>query len=225
MTAFLIRPTADGTYSNWNIGAGPSRWQALSDTDDATWITNAVGDGAAHNSSQLANLPSEAESIPDPVLANYRYKQNGGSMVIWKAGFRYSGTDDIANGSWTSDNAIRQNSVSRATAPGGGAWTPAIVNAAELVIQGDADGATAVVYEYWATGTYGVAAGNFAWLVCGLVGAMLGANLTLADVPGIAREVTKAGRGCISVIQPEDFPRVLAELKAHPFRAWSLPWH
>jgi hypothetical protein len=111
----------------------------------------------------------------------------------------------------------------RATAPGGAGWTVPLVNSLEAGVQGVSTGGSYYCTKLFATGMYNTAGGGFAFLIVSLIGAMLGANLLLADMPAIAREVACArrpGTG-ISIIQPHEYAAALAELRAHAFKTWS----
>ncbi len=183
MAAFTIRPTSQGNYNAWILGAGASKPVAESDASDATHINT---DGTTMTDSYvLDDLPSDAGYIDGSVVWNARInKAAGGSAVSGaQALLRYSGTDSLGVAE-SIDGTITTFTETYATAPGGGAWDVATVNATEGGIKSDW---TVIVncYDIWLTGTYEVSAGGLVFLLS-LLGGAVGSGLSLQDVPGLA---------------------------------------
>jgi len=210
MPAFTLQATGTGTYDAWTLVGGGTKAGAMADSDDGTYCSiGAVG----RQSFVFGNLPSEALSIIGPVTFNIRGKDVTATVDLCYMHARYGGVNDESQSiNWTA--SIVSTTRDYATF-NGGTWTPAIVNGAEY---------TMIVYKLYMTGLYGVGGGSYGYLIASLIGGMLGTGLSMADMPGIARAVAENPRPYegISIIQPHEYAQALAELKAHPYRAWSL---
>jgi hypothetical protein len=205
------------------VGAA-TRWEALSDALDGSYTTNLPASGVQRVSSVMADVPAEAIEIIGSVTHNWRGGQaGGGSAATDNTGFKWGGSDAYLDMGFVNGVDPQDGTSVHPLAPGGGGWTPVNINASELLCQMDAVGTTMKLIKYWASGNYLVGGGGFAFLVVGLIGALLGANLVLADMPGISREAaTRRLRPTegISIIQPHEYAQALRELKEHPFRRY-----
>jgi hypothetical protein len=136
MPAFQLDPTADGTYAEHLFTGAATRWQALSDADDASYIYITTG-GDSRTSSAMANLPAEAVAVSD-VYFNFRQRQATASVPSVRIGGFYNGSLAVQDPlSWTADGNPHSWSHAIATAPRAGGWTPAILNGCELCIRFD----------------------------------------------------------------------------------------
>lgn len=223
MPAFSLDPNAVGTYAAWTNSGGVDALESVSDATDAHFIYVPAGAGPIRHSFGLANLPAEARVVVPPVVLYSRWDGAIGGMEDCWSFFRSGGVDSDSVVAHTKDAAWHDFNNNFAVSPSGG-WTPAILNATEIGVMGTSTATALTMTKLQATGNYTTGGGGFAFLVVSLVGAMLGANLALADMPGIAREVARThrpGEG-ISIIQVHEYEAALRELRAHPFRAWSL---
>lgn len=225
MPAFTLNPTAPGALSEWALSGCAAAWQCLSDTTDANQITLAINQTDKRTYVEFADLPSEAESITGSVNHIARVSEGAGGDTQ-SAGFRSSG-GTLSELTITIPTTGTYYDITTAftQAPGSVPWTPANLNSAQVGIRGTTGGtAGCQCTKIQVTGVYEVAAGGFAFLIGSLVGAMLGANLMMSHMPMIAGAVAQVHRPgeMFTIIQPHEFPRALAELKAHPYRRYFL---
>lgn len=218
--AFTIRPTSQGNYSGFSLGAGGSKPAAVSDQSDATYIVSS--DNATYTESYvLEDLPAEAGTISGSVTGNLRRVYTGDPPTL-TALFRLSGTDSEAGVS--NDVSIGNVAAAFASAPGGGAWTVAGVNGLEAGLKavcGIAD--FQYCYEIWVTGNYDVQNGGFAFLLqlAGL------SSLPLAGAMDVSQFLRYLAhwhrRQSHSIISGDEICRAWAEVKAYRHPTFFLP--
>lgn len=219
MPNFQLEATANGVNNAWTASAG-NKWDCVADSDDGTYIQITGVSSPARQSFVTQDLPSEASSIVGSVTFNARGKDGTATADLIYSHFRYSGANYEDATGWNFTTSVAAYTRAWATGPGAAAWTPTLLNACEMGVYREGNTNTVQVAKLNITGEYSVSAGNFAYLICSLVGGLLGAQLMLSDIPGIAREVwnnPRIGEGR-TLIRPYEYNTVLAELKAHPFR-------
>lgn len=178
MPSFTLRPTAQGTYNDFALGSGSDKPSAMSDASDGTWISLSGTSGA--DSYVMQDLPADADTVEGSVTWNGRHTKAAGGSGGVSARLRYSGTNsDGASLAPATFPTINEETTAYALAPGGGAWTPAVLNATEIGVVSTLD-VNYSAYDVWATGSYAQAGGMgflffFSWLL-----PLLGAGLDLA---------------------------------------------
>lgn len=129
-----LRPTADGTYTEWTPNTGTDHFALV---DDAS---NAIDGDATRNSSSTLNQRDSfvfedsagppGASVKVVCFTMYCQKTTGGSNAV-KGLARLSGTDALGTEAQVPNPYGFRQSFSTAK-PGGGSWTVADVNAAEF---------------------------------------------------------------------------------------------
>lgn len=132
-----LSPTADGTYEEWTLSAGSDAFDLVDDAanaidGDTTHISSGTLDQRATFVTSNSSAPTGG-SVVAVVITCYCKKTDGGSNLV--AGMaRLSGTDSVGtNFDVPGTYAFRQSYMYEK--PGGGAWTVADVNDAELGVK------------------------------------------------------------------------------------------
>jgi hypothetical protein len=223
MPAFQLDPTADGTYAEHLFTGAATRWQALSDADDASYIYITTG-GDSRTSSAMANLPAEAVAVSE-VYFNFRQRQATATVPSVRIGGFYNGSLAVQDPlSWTADGNPHSWSHAIATAPGGGGWTPATLNGCELYVRFDKPPTQPQCLEYWASGTYLLAGACFIPLLS-LAAAVIGPGLQLAHMPGLARFIFERRRmpgGARVLIQRDEYQAALVSWRTYRFPRFAF---
>ena len=217
MPAFTLEATADsGNNDAWALGAGTTKWQAMADSDDGTYIQRTPG--TQRQGFVTENLPGEAVAIVGSVTVNMRGKDVTVTADTCAASIWYSSTDyDRAGQDFTTSIVDYPKAFANLS---GTPFTPAIINASEIGVHRLAGTSNTMnVYKLNMTGNYQVGGGGFSFLVVGLIGAMLGGGILIGDMPGIVSAVQQADPAN-SLITPGEVARAYAELKAHPHRRY-----
>lgn len=212
-------------YDDWELMAGGSKAAALNGDDaDAGYIRSAV-----QGVRQSMNVTWPSISVIGNVNWIKAYAKLRGVLGTTNDctyGVRNASGETVAaaNNLPTSYTAYQSGELAR---PGGGSW-------------GQNDCKNGVTWwhlhnTYQAGGTecratyaflvldYDPPGGGYWMLISSLVAAALGAQLALADMPGIAREVARPDDvGRISIIQPHEYEQALRELKEHPYRVYGI---
>jgi hypothetical protein len=220
MPAFTLTPASAGNYTQWALGAGPSKVAAVTDASDVTYI---LGDqnSTLIESFVVNDLPADAGSVVAPVVWSYRQTYTG-DPVTNSALFRYNSTDSYLSAAVTGPSSLSNQTVNFTDEPGGsGGWSVAGVNGVELgvrTVTGNND--FTYVYELSATGNYLLGNGGFAFLI-NLVGPLIGAGLMLKELPRLALEVQKL-EPARSLILPSEYLMAWTEWKAFPHAAYCF---
>jgi len=220
MPAFTLQATAVGGDNAWN-GTG-AKWDDVSDVNDATYIWTNVND--AKQSFVTQDLPGGAENIVGDVTFHVRQKDAINTADTTNPYWLYGGVREYAAAIDSPAGAFQDYVRTLATFNGGPFSVP-IINGGQMGMRRNGNINDIQVAKLYFTGEYSLAAGTFAFLIGSLVGAMLGANLMMADMPGISREVARNPRSgeAVSAIQPHEYEQALRELKSRPFRVYSIP--
>ena len=207
------------THAAWNkVGAGTAHGCLSTDDADTTYIW---ADTTPQYQDVKTSLWPSAIGLVNSIKVTAKIRDATDPVSV-DAGIENAG-GATTNNFVTTGGYVLETTAALAR-PGGGIWTAADCARdttwwhIKCVNGANPDRMPRCTYGYIIL-DYTPRGGGFAFLIVSLVGAMLGANLMLSDMPGIAREVAREG---ISIIQPSEFSRCLAELRAHPFRAWSL---
>src|SRR3990172_1140863 len=199
MAQVIDIPNAIGSFDEWSLGAGASKLAALQTNDADTGYIVSLTNGQREQVTFPA-LP------PNPIII---------SVAVFRATMRASAgspTDSVFDG-------VSYQSVGSLT----GSYLDYAINAASLVrdtlngyesgVRVDTSGGNGSRCTYIVRDvTYSPSTGGFVFLL-GLALPLLGANLMLSDMPGIARAVARAERGRIHIIQPHEYQRHLPEFK------------
>ncbi len=185
MPAFTLDPNANGYLVQWTFaGGGTTHWDRLADAVDANYVYLTAGQARRVESCAMENLPGDAATISGNVTHNARMKANTGYSGDYRPGFYYSGVNNGAAQFFT-ENGTWQNIAFARAKPGGGSWTPAVVNATELYVDADPASVQIQMTKYYATGTYLQAGESFltfyAWAALSL-----GGNILLSHMPRLA---------------------------------------
>lgn len=185
MPAFSLDPNGNGYSVQWRLaGGGSTHWDRLADAVDANYVYLIASDGRAIESCAMENLPGDAATISGNVTHNGRMKANAGYSGDYYPGFYYGGSISKAIQFFT-ENGQWQNGAYARSKPGGGSWTPAVVNATELYADADPASVQIQMTKYYATGTYLQAGESFitfyVWAALSL-----GGNVLLSHMPRIA---------------------------------------
>lgn len=217
MPAFTLTPSSEGTHTAWTLGAGGSKTAAVDkDSGDATYIYSPSGGGGNRNSFVQDDIDSSAVQITGNVSARYRIWDGNTQSATYRQYWRYSGTNDDSAAVDNPSTSPADFTNNFATFNSGTPWTVAIINGLEIGIHAVTSGSYQQrCGELYTFGNYVQGGGGMAYLVVSLIGGLLGANLALADMPGIAREAfcqKKPGIGR-SLIRPDEYMKALQELK------------
>lgn len=219
MPSFTLNATADGTNGGWALGAGPTKWQAVSDASDATYISQ--NPAVSRQSFVTENLPADAESVASPVVVNVRGDDVTATVDLCYSHFRYSGANYEDATGWNFSTTTADYTRNWANAPGGAAWTPTNLNACEMgVARLVATNYTMIVYREYLTGTYYQQGATFI-SIWSVVLPLLGAGIGLSHMRGIARAMRRLRQpdgGARVAFLPEEYPEALRAL-----RAWRRP--
>ncbi len=208
--------TAGVPSDQWSVAGGGKVGAINTNDDDTQYIFDGTN---GHKQCYNVTWPTDVGAV-NSIKIFERVRQTGPDAIHIAGGVRNAGGETNYDPGVLPTNYTNYTSGALAR-PGGGTWGTADCNNGVTYMQfslgsGGAGNGRAtwgyLILDYEPPG------GGFAFLIVSLVGAMLGANLALADMPGIAREVA---RDRISIIQPHEYERALAELRAHPFRVWS----
>ncbi len=189
MPLYQLTPASQGSYSNWSLGAGSSKPSAcnLPDDDDTSYVVTAA-DGQ-NESLVVGNKPPTLLQV-NGVQGRLRGKivdhVEGGYDVRVAAAFTttlgglYSAA--LPDGSYGNI----QGAVGR---PGGGTWAPSDIDNPNLAVAFDkqtgADGTARVTTSYLEVDGIPAAGGLLPYFFA--VAPLIGAGLTLAHMPGLAR--------------------------------------
>jgi len=225
MPAFTLTPNAPGTYAVWSVSAGTT-WAALAAVGDPYIYRN--GSALDYSNAALSDLPADAGAI-DGLVTHYsrvRLEAGSGGATVYPtiryAGANYEGTviNPPANDAYAYYSRTYANL-------GGTAFTPLILNACEAGVYGNESTGFRVDVDYVVlTGNYSPAAGGFAFLIASVIPFLLGANLLLSDLPGIAREVASRRHldgGAFCRILPAEYARAYRELREAKHPTFFLP--
>jgi hypothetical protein len=132
-----LAPSGQGNYSNFSLGAGASKTVAMSDDDDATYITPVAA--AQYETFALDNLPSTAaDAAPVAYVEVFaRIKQNDtiGWCVFYPI-LRANGIDlqgtAVSHDDGVTDSGYLDVTQKFLTDPSGAPWTVATVNGLEI---------------------------------------------------------------------------------------------
>lgn len=222
MPAFALNPDGTGYLDEWTPSGSPS-YTVVADSSDASYLYLPASAPSKTSAFTLSAMPDDAYTVDGSVTWNARCKTNAGYTGTKYAFFRYSATNDVQAVTWTNNATFQAVTKAYALAPGGGAWTPAVLNATEIGIACDPN-----VTEVWcaklqATGNYTADPGGCAVLMWALFGALVGGNLTLLDVARLARARARlAVRGCRVLVRPDEYGDVLRWMTEyrHPIRVF-----
>ena len=185
MATFQRTATANGADNGWNglVGAA-QKYLAVQSNDDATsYIANT---GFAHDrQSFVMSAMPDAESISTHTITgrgmnlNSPFTTDSWALSILLAG---SHTD---SGFWN-ESSWTTHTLADGAVPGGGTWTSALINSAEPgVFHGNTNGVEQrLSYLVWDI-TYAPPGFSFISLLS-LLGPLIGAGLTLAEMPRLA---------------------------------------
>jgi len=212
MASFQLEVTADGTDTAWTkVGAASSKWESVLDTTDGNYISS--GTATQKQTFVLENLPAGAVLVIGDVNAFVRAEESSASAGTSRAIFRKSGGTYVNATSYNPTGSWADYATNTLIGP----WTVADINAGEIGVEyvTNPGGVNSEVTRLYLEGTYQASGINLAPLVMCLVGSMLGTNLMLSDMPGIAREVALRklpGEGR-TIIQPDEYADTLRVLK------------
>lgn len=221
MPAYTLEATAEGANTGWTLAAGASKTVAVSDTSDATYLTQSPTGVPSRQSFTMQDLPSDAEAVTAPVTCNCRGKDVTGTVDRCYSHWRYSGANYEDATGWNFSTTIADYTRDWSTGPGGAAWTPAMLNACEMGFARLAGtNFTMAVYKYNVTGNYEQPGATFIsiWQV---VLPLLGAGLGLVHMRGIAREMARRHQpdgGARVWFRPDEYAEAL-----RVYREWRRP--
>lgn len=133
MPTDTLLPASVGTDDQWGLGAGANKTVAVQTADGDTSyiiIANAVPRAESYNHDQLS---ASAVEITTQTIYNTSRRSIGNTDYRYN---RLLYAAAYSNGACTNPTAIyTEKSDTDMGVPGGGTWTPAIVNATEIVVR------------------------------------------------------------------------------------------
>lgn len=217
-----LEPTAQGNYNQWGLAAGANKWTALQRPNDDAASYNRVSNPNQRDSFVMADLPSMAAGGEINQVNIYsRVLAAGDVSTDWRMFCRLGGVDlDYTQRAmplaWTS---YTQADIGR---PGTGTWYFVDVNSAEAGIwlnDGSTQWQNCTTLEMDVTWT--PAAGSWTCLVVSLLGPVLGAGFSLAQMPELIAACNRAARGK-HVIHGHEAVQMYEDLKANPHRSFCF---
>lgn len=177
MATVDLLPNGNGYSIQWVLSAG-TRPSCLWTNDGATSYISKDTASVGIDSYTLDDMPAGAVSINSVVVYAYvgRSATGPGNGNI---GVRYNSTNLFSSaaifpGSWN------QWTYTAANAPGGGAWTPTILNSTEVMVRAQGDGTSGV--SAYCTQLYVhvdyVPGGSMFMIIMSLLGPLIGSCLT-----------------------------------------------
>ena len=201
------------------VGSGTKHGAVrLPDNDDTSYIwTN----GGFSQDLKSTEWPTSAASVAS--IKSHIRRRNTTTV-----GANYNHGVENASGNTTvnffdNDQSYQETTSGAHAKPGGGSWTPSDLSRDVTWLHLNctpADGrakrtTTLNIVLDWAPG-----AGGFAFLLVSVIGGLIGGNLALRDMPGIALEVgrtKKPGQG-LHLIRPDEYEAALQD-----WLAWTRP--
>jgi hypothetical protein len=211
MPAFTLEATAEGANTEWTLGSGASKTVAVSDSDDGTYIQITGVTSPGRQSFVAQDLPADAVGITPPVTCNARGKDVSATNDLVYSHFRYSAANYEDATGWDFSTSVAAYTRDWANAPGGGSWTPAILNACEIGVYRAGTTNTVMVMKYNVTGNYYQAGACFIPILSLMFG-LIGAGLSAADMPALARFIFDHRRmpgGARVLIRPDEYREAL----------------
>lgn len=168
MATALLSAVAEGTYTAFTLAAGASKMAAVNTDDaDTTYISTAGDSTSRVQTFTNSQLPADAGTIFTAGVSVKSRLDSGTNGANQFHRIRYSGTDSNGTAFGLTASYVSYNHA-YPNAPGGAAWTAAIVNATEFGIAYNADTINRRVTWAFFQITYEPNAGGFAFLVNGL---------------------------------------------------------
>ncbi len=207
MPVTRIVPTANGTLQQWLT----NDWARVNvDNGDTNFIRrDATGPAEGYSCYQADNLPSSATlvrnvvagavlrdhlTLPFPPDLNV----HAAAALYYAGATWYSTPTDVFTGWTTVASAIT-------APPGGGVWTPQIVNATEVGVWAErldpAEGGELRCTFIYADITWVTASGSFAYLLWPFVGPLVAVGWH--EIPRLARAVSRLSRGRLRILPGE----------------------
>lgn len=212
MPTDTLKPAGTGTYgpSNWNPSGAATRWECILANDAAVIFAPAPG-SVSYLSVLMDNLDSTAGGVTgDPThLSDYVRFSN----ATLSHGLRLNATNSLVANLVSASGTKGPDAISR---PGGGKWSVADVNAAEIVEYRDATGDVRVDYS-WVDVTWTKAAGGCVEGIFNLILPWLGAALTARDLLRIRQRLAFKTRFTDAEWQEE-----IRCLLSHPFKRFCF---
>ncbi|SFM12805.1 hypothetical protein [Nitrosomonas communis] len=130
-----VYPSADGNYTDWTPSTGTSHYALVDDPTPNTTDYNASNVIGQKDSYVMGDPPSLASQIIYGVRVKVAaLKDDAGSRSL-KVGIRSGTTDSLGAAQALSTSQIYYSSIHEVDPNTGAAWTPAAVNAMEVVIE------------------------------------------------------------------------------------------
>lgn len=235
MPETILEATADGSETQWGLGAGTTKWGAVAvDDGDASYISL---DHLVSTSAQtfvLENLPAGAVGVR---TVSVRHRARRGTTVsppsavngVIKLGSDILGPV-IGGAYWNRrPEAYYLDFFTPDIAKLSGSWTPTDINNAQVGVRlaslHPPDDATEEIRvtaldlrASWDAATAPLTTG-FAAFVGSIVGAVIGVGLGPEHIPGIARLVFQCSRGKHRILR-EEFADLLLSFRA-PRRVYA----
>jgi len=213
MTTQILYPDGAGNYSTFTSIVGgtiPTIWTDDNDASYAQSNANGQKEGVT-----LDNLPSQAVGGNITSLkAILRGASAGAASVQAGAAARVGGADGATTAWLTWPNAGISNQTTAEIAHPSASWTYPEINAMEVTVVSNGITANALrIHEVDCTVVYIPATGSWESLIVGILGAVLGSQLALSDMPGLIDAYNRAARGK-SIIHSHEAVEMYEDLKA-----------
>jgi len=219
MASQIIEPTSQGNYDQWGQDGGGTKWDALTDSNDATRLKTQTTNHRTSFVYENLTIVSGSEIVS--VKSNLRAENGGGSgtlsaMARLAAADAESATETLAIGYQDFLTAV----IPR---PGGGTWVIADVDNSEFgLFANNVPGGptTHRVSEQNIEVSYSPPPGAWACML-GILGPVLGANLLLAQMPDLIATFNHATRGK-HLIHSHEAVEMYKDLRADPHRRYLI---
>lgn len=219
MPSTQLVPTANGTDTAWALGAGSSKWEAMSPPDDSD-TSHVSTTSNSRMGCAMSDLDVSAQSISTHTLTRRTRKVSGTTSNI--NGFVLLG-GSYTDGSGVIDSTSYADRTDVDLArPGGGTWTPADINSAEAGVRrggggADEDRCTTLKWDvFWLP-----AEGDFAAFAACKLPFIIGGGLLLGEMGKLAALIHKLTRGKTRILKSE-FEWLYRELQVYPYRRYAF---
>ncbi len=213
MPTQIIKPASQGTYSQMALSTGPTKWQAMRDSDGWYLVSGNVQIDS-YNNDQLP--PNVSKIVSVSIAGQNRTGAQAGTSYQFQNMMRFSGSNWFGTTRTTGVNQswVVQTDSNVPTAPDSSAWSVAVVNATELGTRRLGEVGKTSFHNYINMSVvYELPGGGFALFVSQLIPPLLAVashGLSKLDVSQILQ------RCKIRPTNDEDFARILEGFRRRP---------